>query len=296
MPLSRRKFLSASIKLAVLLEASTALAITEEAIKKNKDGKAFRDFANAPEHVHKFYKEHHAKQTYAFAKQKRDHYQRLQQGQETLWGMLERLDAVVDDSDPDISLSQMEHAYQTAEAMRRDGLPEWLQLVGFIHDTGKALIFWGEPQWAVVGDTFPTGLRYSENIILYDYLQTNPDFNDTRFNTDFGIYKPGIGLNEVIMSWGHDEYLYQVLKQQSNLPEEALFVIRYHSLYPLHAQKDARYSRLMTTKEKQMMKWVEIFNRYDLYSKSGQSCKEDKALEQHYKKMVSQYIPGTLNW
>ncbi len=32
------------------------------------------------------------------------------------------------------------------------------------------------------------------------------------------------------MSWGHDEYLYQVIKAQSRLPEEAKFIVKYHSL------------------------------------------------------------------
>jgi hypothetical protein len=35
-----------------------------------------------------------------------------------------------------------------------------------------------------------------------------------------------------MMSWGHDEYMYQVLKHnKSNLPEEALYIIRYASVY-----------------------------------------------------------------
>src|SRR5690349_23199945 len=37
-------------------------------------------------------------------------------------------------------------------------------LTGFVHDLGKILCLWGEPQWAVVGDTFPTGCAYSRNL------------------------------------------------------------------------------------------------------------------------------------
>jgi len=33
-----------------------------------------------------------------------------------------------------------------------------------------------------------------------------------------------------MMSWGHDEYMYQVLKHnKTTLPEEALYMIRYAS-------------------------------------------------------------------
>lgn len=33
--------------------------------------------------------------------------------------------------------------------------------------------------------------------------------------TENGIYEPGCGLDNVLLSWGHDEYLYNVLKDQS---------------------------------------------------------------------------------
>ena len=31
-----------------------------------------------------------------------------------------------------------------------------------------------------------------------------------RYNNKLGIYKEGCGIENVIMSWGHDEYLYHV--------------------------------------------------------------------------------------
>lgn len=49
-------------------------------------------------------------------------------------------------------LSQIEHLLQTAEAMRRDGKPDWMQAVGLVHDLGKLLFFFGsQGQWDVVG-------------------------------------------------------------------------------------------------------------------------------------------------
>ncbi len=38
------------------------------------------------------------------------------------------------------------------------------------------------------------------------------DYSDSRYNTQLGIYKPGCGLRNVDMSWGHDEYVYQMTK------------------------------------------------------------------------------------
>lgn len=50
------------------------------------------------------------------------------------------------------SVSQIEHLLQTAEAMRRDGKPDWMQVTGLVHDLGKLLFMFGsEGQWDVVG-------------------------------------------------------------------------------------------------------------------------------------------------
>ena len=59
---------------------------------------------------------------------------------------MELLNKLVDDSDPDTQLSQIEHLLQTAEALRKDQLPEWMILTGLIHDLGKILILFNEPQ------------------------------------------------------------------------------------------------------------------------------------------------------
>lgn len=87
----------------------------------------------------------------------------------TLWQALDRLNEVVDDSDPDTDNPQIYHAFQTAEVgttwistqlqALREKYPEieWLPLVGLIHDLGKILVlpeFGGLPQWATVGDKY----------------------------------------------------------------------------------------------------------------------------------------------
>ena len=69
-----------------------------------------------------------------------------------------------------------------------------------------------------------------------------------------------------MLSWGHDEYLYHVVKDQSTLPDEALAMIRYHSFYPWHQQ--GAYRDLMDDHDEMMLAAVKAFNPYDLYSKS----------------------------
>ena len=53
---------------------------------------------------------------------------------------LEKLNDLVDESDPDIDLPNIVHAFQTAEQIRKDHPDkEWFQLTGLIHDLGKVL-------------------------------------------------------------------------------------------------------------------------------------------------------------
>lgn len=42
------------------------------------------------------------------------------------------------------------------------------------------------------------------------YLKENPDYHNPEFNTKFGAYSEGCGLDNVLMSWGHDDYMYLV--------------------------------------------------------------------------------------
>jgi inositol oxygenase len=187
----------------------------------------------------------------------------------SVWEAIEKLDTLIDESDPDTSLSQIHHLVQAAEAIRRDGKPRWMQLVGLIHDLGKLLFFFGaEGQWDVVGDTFPVGCAFDERIIYPGTFANNPDSQNELYSSKYGIYSPNCGLENVMLSWGHDEYLYNVVKTQSTLPEEGLAMIRFHSFYPWHSA--GAYTHLMNEHDHQMLKSVREFNPYDLYSKADE--------------------------
>jgi len=185
----------------------------------------------------------------------------------SIWQAMEKLNTLIDDSDPDTSLSQIDHLLQSAEAIRRDGKPRWMQLTGLIHDLGKLLFFYGaEGQWDVVGDTFPVGCAFDKRIIYPDTFKGNPDHDHPIYGTKTGIYTPGCGMDNVMLSWGHDEYLYHIVKEQSTLPAEALAMIRYHSFYPWHSA--GAYHEFMDEHDHAMLAAVRAFNPYDLYSKS----------------------------
>jgi inositol oxygenase len=208
-----------------------------------------------------------------------------------LWDGLEFLNTLVDDSDPDTRLPQIEHLLQTAEAIRRDGHPRWFILTGLIHDFGKVLCLFGEPQWAVVGDTFPVGCAYSDQIVFSEFLADNPDSLVPEYQTKSGIYEEGCGLENVLMSWGHDEYLYYIVKDY--LPMEALYMIRYHSFYPAH--RDEAYAHLMNDRDRNYFQAVRIFNRYDLYTKSAERS-DIAQLRGYYEELWDEFLPPQLKF
>ncbi|MBP1650602.1 MAG: Inositol oxygenase [Bacteroidetes bacterium] len=250
----------------------------------------FRNYENpGRDTVRDFYRLNHTYQTYEFVQQKRADFLRFNRKEMPVWGAMEFLNTLVDDSDPDIDLDQLQHLLQTAEAIRADGHPDWFVLTGFIHDMGKVLCLFGEAQWAVVGDTFPVGCAFSDKIVYPEFFALNPDTRDERYNSKYGIYSPHCGLDNVSMSWGHDEYLYQMTKNY--LPEPALYMIRYHSFYSQH--REHAYEHLMTNHDKEMFEWVKKFNPYDLYSKSPKPPVISE-LKPYYEDLIAKYLPATI--
>ncbi len=257
-----------------------------------KKKEAFRNYeADARPTVREFYRLNHQYQTHAFSMAKRKEFLGLNRMQMGIWEAAEYLNNLVDDSDPDTDMSQLEHLLQTAEQIRRDGKPRWMIMTGFVHDLGKILCLWGEPQWAVVGDTFPTGCAYSDKIVFPKFFEANLDSQDPRFQSRTGIYEEGCGLDKVALSWGHDEYIYHVCKDW--LPDSALYMLRYHSFYPWH--REGEYSQLLDAKDRANLKWVNAFNPYDLYTKSHEKPNAAK-LRPFYEELVSEFFPAKLKW
>jgi len=263
-----------------------------EKIATAKSTEAYRNYEEpARDTVKEFYRLNHTYQTYEFVMQKREQYLSFDKKEMAIWDAFEFLNELVDDSDPDTDLDQFQHLLQTSEAIRRDGHPDWMVLVGLMHDMGKVLCLFGEPQWAVVGDTFPVGCAYSDKIIYSEFFNANPDFTNPAYNTKFGIYKPNCGLRNVHMSWGHDEYIYQMMKD--HLPEPALYMLRYHSFYAWH--REGAYEHLLDDHDKEMLKWVTLFNPYDLYSKCPVQP-DWKELKSYYTELIEKYLPKTLKF
>ncbi|EFR00608.1 hypothetical protein MGYG_03614 [Nannizzia gypsea CBS 118893] len=289
--------ISDDVDLVNVMKAKLAQSSSQPSspIDKEKDKSKFRQYDKACEKVKAFYREQHEKQTVAYNIEARRQFHSKVRARMTVWEAIEKLDTLIDESDPDISLSQIHHLLQSAEAIRHDGKPRWMQLVGLIHDLGKLLFFFGaQGQWDVVGDTFPVGCAFDERIIYPETFVNNPDSTHEVYSTKFGIYTPNCGMYNVMLSWGHDEYLYNVVKTQSTLPEEALAMIRYHSCYPWHTE--GAYQELMDENDHRMLKAVQEFNPYDLYSKSDK-IPNIEDLKPYYLELIDEFFPNqVINW
>ena len=220
----------------------------------------------------------------------------------TLWDAIQKLNFFVDVSDPDIELSNIHHLFQSAEKAREDGKSTWFQLTCLLHDLGKIMYLWGSDedgtsisnQWGIVGDTFIVGCKIPNSVVYPEFNITNPDMRHPIYSTELGIYKKGCGLSNTLCSWGHDEFLYQTLMNPLNenkLPEEALYMIRYHSLYPWHSRGE--YNMLEDSKDIDMYEFVSEFNKYDLYSKENKPINlNDQKTISHYTNIFNKYFPS----
>lgn len=175
----------------------------------------------------------------------------------------------------------------------------WLPLVGFLHDSGKVLADkeWGAlPQWAVVGDTFPVGAPFSKTNVYYEFgfFKQNPDLHlKNNKITKFGIYPRHCGLEKLQMSWGHDEYMYSVLHRTNQcLPDEALYIIRFHSFYPWHSPRDGKqgYTQLANDHDWLRLPLLKAFQKSDLYSKQA-DMPDQEQLKQYYMELMDRYVP-----
>jgi len=224
----------------------------------------------------------------------------------SVWKAFDLLSTFVDVSDPDVTLPNHIHAYQTAEGLRAMRAPDWLQLTGLLHDLGKMIYLRGcdedgtsmAQQWSIVGDTWVVGCAMPDALVFPELNAANRDGQHPERQSELGIYERGCGLDAVMCAFGHDEYLYEVLRQNEGvtLPPEALYIIRHHSLYPWH--DGGCYELFENAHDRSMKGWVKLFNQHDLYTKRDMlySASELVELRAYYSTLANKYLPAELNW
>jgi inositol oxygenase len=284
-------------------------------ITAKKDVESFRNYKNSDRQavVAEHYRLMRANQTLEFTRkmsQKYDFSDGKYRKMMTIREAFKELMTYVDSSDPDAELPNRIHMLQTAEGLRKAGHPDWMQIVGLIHDMGKVMFLWGTeedgqlgraegPQWALGGDTWVAGCALPDCCVFPELNSTNPDMADPRYNTECGIHQRGCGFEKLEFAYGHDEYLYQMLLGNNIvLPVEGMAMIRYHSCYPWHT--GGAYRQFMTDEDHTLLKWVLEFNKCDLYTKDNdveEFMKREEELWAYYEPILEKYgMGGALKW
>jgi inositol oxygenase len=263
----------------------------------------FRDYSNAAPAVKELYRQQRYQQCGCFVAKMQSKY--LPNSKDcdqvitmTVWDALQSLDKFVDLSDPDTSLPNSQHAIQTAEGLRASGAPEWMQLCGLLHDLGKVLYMKGcakdgtdaKTQFAVVGDTYPVNVAMQHHAIIF------PDLPGPQCSCSSSIPEKGCGFASLLFTFGHDEYLYQVLRHNATRRKirlhdvaslDLLYVIRFHSFYPWHQHQ--AYSEYADETDTVALPLLQQFSRGDLYTKHNQPL-DIKDYKSYYDGLMKQYL------
>lgn len=181
----------------------------------------------------------------------------------------------------------------------------WFPLLGFIHDLGKVMLlerFGSLQQWCVVGDTYPVAAPFASANVFYTrgFYKASTDYTkyNTTTDTSFGIYERNCGFDAVEMTWGHDEYIYEVMRQGSNICYEGLYLLRYHSFYPWHTPQSGTmaYTEIASEDDWKLLPLLKAFQKADLYSKNPDLPPMD-ILEAKYTKLLNKFIPNkVIGW
>lgn len=263
-----------------------------------EEQKVFRNYdqGDITAAVKEHYKKMRMRQTYEYVQRMKAKYLTYDTPM-SLWDAMAKLNDLIDVSDPDINLPNVQHLIQSAEAIRADNRPDWMQLIGLIHDLGKMMFVKGSDddgtsqaeQWGMVGDVFVVGCTLPDTCVYPEFNTLNPDSRHEIYSTALGPYSRGCGLDQVDLAWGHDEYLYQVLSnhRENKIPEAGMVMIRYHSFYPWHT--GGSYGQFTNEKDEQYKEWIIDFNKYDLYTKS-QKIYALEDVKAYYQPIAEKYL------
>ena len=154
-----------------------------------------------------------------------------------------------------------------------------------------------DAQWGVVGDTYILGCRLQNYKVFPEFDELCPDMNDNKMNTKLGVYHTGHGIMNCTFTWGHDEYLYDVIKYNRSIgnvsdkfPIMADNIIRLHSLYPYHTYDKYSEFESVDGTDAKIKKYVQDFNKYDLYTKVDKKVNIEE-LKEYYCGLILKFFP-----
>ena len=179
-------------------------------------------------------------------------------GRVSVWSLVEKLSQCVDPTDMRLyTVSQQMHVLQVIAGMEADNVAnDEFIVAALVHDLGKVLLLTDEAP---------------ENIVC--------------FNEPIGTFEPGVGLDNCMLQWNHDEFAYSRLKH--HLPDGIAWLVRYHSIVrtscePYMNASDREYAA----------RYLDVFERYDHGTKSPYFLPRQRI--EDYRHVLDAWLPETI--
>lgn len=190
----------------------------------------------------------------------------------------------------------------TANAVKDDGHPDWLQLAVFLRALGMLFLCWTDDEnavlrsisaqeWMTKNSTWVVGSAIPSSI---EFPELN-ELNEEHCTAKGCVADEHCGLEHVALPWTPDEYLHRVLsRNKTTLPAEALDVVRFWSFKTWHQQN--HYDELCAPQDMDTKEWISSLAKVAAVSDTavGKVC-VDEALP-YYFELATKYLPDTLQW
>lgn len=197
----------------------------------------------------------------------------------------------------------LQYMMASAELVREQGHPDWLQLAAFLRGLGLLFLLWTDEENAILRSiSTQEWLTSMTSWVLGSGIPSSlpfPELNE--LNADHCLRKKSptaeahCGLGNVLLPWTPDEYIYRVLQfNRSSLPDEALYFIRYGSLASWY--RHGEYDELCNAHDLDMKEWMcslESLTKVD--PAAMQDVRADKLLP-YYFGLAEKYLPTQLHW
>mmetsp|Transcript_22827 Transcript_22827/g.43048 ORF Transcript_22827/g.43048 Transcript_22827/m.43048 type:complete len:738 (-) Transcript_22827:300-2513(-) len=178
-------------------------------------------------------------------------------------------DGSISGSTPDSAPSLRTLCFLMAETAREEGLPDWVQLVALFHELGEAVKILDPSNtgqmadsiydWTISSRSRVVGCKIPQCATFGEFRHLNMDEEDSRYNSDTGVYQANCGLENVFLMWSGCEYMYYLLKHnRTSLPEEVFAMIRFFLLGDWY--EHGEYSSLVNADDEDMLPFLQEFD------------------------------------
>ncbi|CAK4608719.1 hypothetical protein AeMF1_010385 [Aphanomyces euteiches] len=185
-----------------------------------------------------------------------------------------------------------------AETLRRQGHPDWIQLIAFLRGLGMLFLLWTEDdamvlrgisfeQWMDQTSTWVLGRPIPESV---GYAGLNQTKDSTR------QYEMQGGMAQAVMPWTPDEYLYRVLQgNDTSLPTEAIDIVRFQSCHPWYLHDEyADMAGVDDLDTKELLFELHSDRKVPTAEALANVAVED--LLPHYLDLSAKYLPQVMQW